>query len=161
MRWEDYRYFILFLFVPLWAIFFLFRDRSRKKAIARFCDAAFVQKLLPSFSWARLLLKQAFFLSSVVFLVVALAEPQWGYHFEEVVRKGVDIMLVVDISNSMQAEDMKPNRLERAKRKIYDLLKMAQGDRIGMIVFAGRPVLLVPLTLDYQARFTNRSKYFD
>jgi len=151
MRWAEYRYFLFFALIPFLVVFLVFLGRSRRKAMERFCDAKFFQKLMPYFSPFRRIFKQALFVATVVFTIIALAEPQWGYHFEEVVRKGVDLMLVVDVSNSMLAQDMKPNRLERAKRKIYDLLKTAQGDRIGLVIFAGRAALLVPLTLDYQA----------
>jgi Ca-activated chloride channel family protein len=151
MRWADYRYLLLFALIPFLVVFLIVLGRSRRKAMERFCDAKFFQKLMPYFSVFRRVFKQALIVIAVVFTVLALAEPQWGYHFEEVVRKGVDLMLVVDVSNSMLAQDMKPNRLERAKRKIYDLLKTAQGDRIGLVIFAGRAALIVPLTLDYQA----------
>jgi Ca-activated chloride channel homolog len=151
MRWGDPKYLFLLLLVPVWVAFLVYFGRARRKALERLCDARFVDKLIPDQSPFRRIFKQALSVLTLVFLILALAEPQWGYHFEEVVRKGVDLFLVVDVSNSMLAEDVKPNRLERAKRKIYDLLKMAQGDRIGMIIFAGRPVQLCPLTLDYQA----------
>jgi Ca-activated chloride channel family protein len=151
MRWADYRYFLLFSLVPLLVVFLIILGKSRHKAMVRFCDAQFFRKLMPYFSRFRRVFKQALIVATLVFTIIALAEPQWGYHFEEVVRKGVDLMLVVDVSNSMLAQDMKPNRLERAKRKIYDLLKVAQGDRIGLVIFAGRAALIVPLTLDYQA----------
>jgi len=151
MRWSDYRYFLFLLLIPPLAVFLVYVWRQRRRAMASFCDSEFYQKLIPYFSPLRRILKQVLLALALLFTVLALAEPQWGYHFEEVLRKGVDLMLVVDVSNSMLAEDVKPNRLERAKRKIYDLLKIAQGDRIGLIIFAGRAVLLVPLTLDYQA----------
>jgi len=151
MRWGDPKFFLLLFLVPVWAVAAFFWARSRKRALKQLCDERFAGKLIPLQSRLRRLVKQALWGVSLVLLIVTAAEPKWGYHFEEVVRKGVDLMLVVDVSNSMLAEDVKPSRLERAKRKIYDLLKMAQGDRIGMIVFAGRPVLLSPLTLDYQA----------
>jgi Ca-activated chloride channel family protein len=151
MRWGDPRYFLLLLLIPFWVGLFIYLTKRRRQILARFCDEKFVEKLIPYLSRVRRIIKQVFWVLAFVFLSVALAEPQWGYHFEEVVRKGVDLMLVVDVSNSMLAEDVKPNRLERAKRKVYDLLKVAHGDRIGLIVFAGRSILLCPQTLDYQA----------
>ncbi len=151
MRWENYHYFLLFLLIPLGIAFFIYADKARQKALSLFCDPVFISKLIPDFSWLRLILKQILRLGVLFFILLALVGPQWGYHFEEVIRKGSDVLLLVDVSNSMLAEDVNPNRLERAKRKIYDLLKMAQGDRMGMIVFAGKAALLVPLTLDYQA----------
>lgn len=151
MHWSHSFYFYLFLLVPFFLAFFFWIARMRKRALARFCDPGFWKVLMPSFDPRRRILKQACWLLGVMLLVITLAEPQWGYHYEEVKRRGVDLFLVVDLSNSMLAEDIKPNRLERARRKIYDFLKMAEGDRVGLIVFAGRSVMLCPLILDYQA----------
>lgn len=151
MKWGHLTYLLLLIFIPLCLFLFIFLNRLRKKWLADFADENFWPKLMPLSRWGRRLAKQMLWLLALLSFIVAMAEPKWGYHFEDVVRKGVDIFLLVDISNSMMAEDIKPNRLERAKRKIYDLLKISQGDRIGLIVFAGRAVVLTPLTLDYQA----------
>ncbi len=85
------------------------------------------------------------------FIILALAQPQWGFEGEELNQEGVDIIIAIDVSNSMLAGDIKPNRLERAKRKIADLLQMMEGDRIGLVAFAGTSYLQGPLTLDYSA----------
>lgn len=151
MQWGDTQYLLFLLLIPILVGLLIFLFKIRKKRMERFCDPQFIQTLAPLWSPSRLVLKQIFLVLSFVFLILCLAEPKWGYHFEEIIRKGNDLFLIVDLSNSMLAEDMKPNRLERAKRKIRDLLKMANGDRIGMIVFAGRSILICPLTLDYQA----------
>ncbi len=151
MQWGDTQYLLFLLLIPILVGLLIFLFKIRKKSIERFCDPQFIQTLAPLWSPSRLVLKQIFLVLTFVFLILCLAEPKWGYHFEEVIRKGNDLFLIVDLSNSMLAEDLKPNRLERAKRKIRDLLKMANGDRIGMIVFAGRSILICPLTLDYQA----------
>lgn len=151
MKWGNLTYLWLLALIPLFAVLFFWLHRQRKKWMRNFADAEFWPKLMPLTKLGRRIAKQMLWLLALLSFIVALAEPRWGYHFEDVVRKGVDIFLLVDISNSMMAEDIKPNRLERAKRKIYDLLKMSQGDRIGLIIFAGRAVVLTPLTLDYQA----------
>ncbi len=80
-----------------------------------------------------------------------MIRPKWGFHWEEVQRRGVDILIALDVSTSMLAEDVSPNRLDRAKRKISDLLKIIQGDRVGLIAFAGTAFLQCPLTLDHGA----------
>ncbi|MCK5513335.1 MAG: VWA domain-containing protein, partial [Deltaproteobacteria bacterium] len=83
--------------------------------------------------------------------IFALTRPQWGFHWEEIKRVGVDVMVAIDVSESMLAEDVKPNRLERAKREVIDLIEMMEGDRIGLIAFAGTSFVQCPLTLDYGA----------
>jgi Ca-activated chloride channel family protein len=90
-------------------------------------------------------------LLAMAFGIVALTQPQWGYHWEEIKRLGVDIIVAIDVSESMLAEDVKPSRLERAKREVFDLIEMLEGDRIGLIVFAGTSFVQCPLTLDYGA----------
>ena len=151
MKWGNPTYLLLLFLIPLFGIGFVFLYRQRKKWMESFADAVFWQKLMPISKEGRKIVKQVMCLVALACFLLAMAEPKWGYHFEDVVRKGVDIFLLVDLSNSMLAEDIKPNRLERAKRKIYDLLKISQGDRMGLIIFAGRAVVLCPLTLDYQA----------
>lgn len=151
MKWGNLYYLYLLALIPTFAFLFFLLARQRKKWMESFADSKFWQKLMPISRPGKLVVKQILWLFALLCFVVAFAEPKWGYHFEDVVRKGVDIFLLVDVSNSMLAEDVKPNRLERAKRKIYDLLKISQGDRIGLIIFAGRAVVLCPLTLDYQA----------
>jgi Ca-activated chloride channel family protein len=98
----------------------------------------------------KLWLKSLLFLSFLL-ISVGLLEPKWGFHWEEVKREGVDVIVAIDVSKSMLAEDLKPNRLEQAKRKVIDLMGLLQGDRIGLIAFAGTSFLQCPLTLDYGA----------
>ncbi|NOY53388.1 MAG: VWA domain-containing protein [Deltaproteobacteria bacterium] len=88
---------------------------------------------------------------AIALSIVALARPRWGFRWEEIRRRGVDIVVALDVSQSMMATDVDPNRLERAKRKIQDLLTMLRGDRIGLVAFAGSSFIQCPLTLDYGA----------
>ena len=85
------------------------------------------------------------------FLLIALAGPRWGSHYQEVIRKGVDIVLLVDVSPSMLVQDVKPDRLERARREISDFIRVVQGDRVGLVAFSGAAFVQCPLTLDYGA----------
>ncbi len=94
-------------------------------------------------------IKRIFLLLSFFFSVLALARPQWGFEWREIKRQGLDIYLAVDISKSMLTEDVRPNRLERTKLAIKDLLKSLKGDRVGLIAFAGESFLICPLTVDY------------
>ena len=85
------------------------------------------------------------------FICLALSGPQYGYKWQTIEQKGVDLIVAVDLSRSMLATDIQPTRLDRAKREIYDLLAMLKGDRMGLVAFAGTAFLQCPLTLDYEA----------
>jgi Ca-activated chloride channel family protein len=95
--------------------------------------------------------KNALVIVSYALLVIALAGPRWGSHYQEVSRRGVDIMIDIDVSPSMLVSDVKPSRLERAKREVQDFVKVVQGDRIGLVAFSGAAFVQCPLTLDYGA----------
>lgn len=81
----------------------------------------------------------------------ALAQPRWGFQWDQLHQRGADVIVAFDVSTSMLATDIKPNRLERAKRKVTDLIHMLNGDRIGLVAFAGTSFVQCPLTLDYEA----------
>ncbi|MBW2568983.1 MAG: VWA domain-containing protein [Deltaproteobacteria bacterium] len=95
--------------------------------------------------------KDILLLCALALMVLALSGPRWGSSYQEVSRKGVDIMILIDVSRSMMVEDVKPNRLERARREIIDFLKVVEGDRVGLTAFAGAAFVQCPLTLDYGA----------
>ena len=137
--------------VPLFILLFFVMIRWKKKVLKRFGDHALVQKLLPDVSPARLRFKLSLILLAFVFLVIGIADPQIGNKLEEVKREGVDIIIALDVSNSMKAEDIKPNRLERAKQAVSRMIDKLQNDRIGIIVFAGQAYTQLPLTTDYGA----------
>ena len=137
----------------LWALplvwFFLWFGRYRtKQLLPRFIGPAMWGSLLPPQSRLRRLFRSALLTATCLFLILAAARPQFGVYFEETKRIGADIFIVLDVSRSMLAEDVPPNRLIRAKSDIRDLLDQVVGDRIGLIVFAGRPRMLLPLTVD-------------
>ena len=88
---------------------------------------------------------------SIALIIFALAGPRWGSRYQEVNQQGVDIMIAVDVSSSMLAQDVKPSRMENARREIHDFIKVVQGDRIGLVAFAGAAFVQCPLTLDYAA----------
>jgi Ca-activated chloride channel homolog len=126
----------------------LWSERRRALALARFVAARHASALTDTLSRPRRALKYALLLAGVLSMFVALARPQWGYHFEEQRREGIDLMFAVDTSKSMQAEDLKPSRLARAKLAVQDLLAKMPDDRVGLIAFAGDAFLQTPLTLD-------------
>ena len=106
---------------------------------------------MPEYSNGKLILKFILVLFSYTFLVIAIAGPQTGSRLEEVKRKGIDLMIALDVSNSMLAEDIKPDRLERSKQAISRLIDKLEGDRIGIVVFAGKAYMQLPITSDYGA----------
>ena len=138
------------LAVPLaWALFALLRRRRR--ALAQLVDPALLPVLAPAWNPARAKARLVLRVLAMVLLWLALARPQWGFHWEEVRRKGLDLMVVLDTSRSMMASDIKPSRLQQAKWGIRDLLRNLHGDRVGLVPFAGSSLLQCPLTIDYAA----------
>lgn len=139
---------LLWGIIPLW---FILRGLliRREKMMQRFVAAHLLPDIVRHFDHRRLMLKNFLFVFVFIFAIIALARPQWGFEWEELKRKGVDIILVVDTSKSMLTQDVKPNRLERTKLAIRDLVKKLKGDRIGLIAFAGDAFLMCPLTVDY------------
>ena len=107
-----------------------------------------LDRLMPKLDAGRFFRKALLLLLAFVFGIVAAADPQFGTYFDEVSRSGVDVFILLDVSRSMLAEDVAPNRLDRAKSDIQDLLGSVTGDRVGLIAFAGRPIIKVPLTTD-------------
>lgn len=127
------------------------QQRSRRRAMERFADPALLARLAPEDHKGKRFVKGLLLLLALGLLLLALAGPRWGSRYQEVSRKGVDIMMLVDLSRSMEVADVEPSRLERAKREIADFLNIVQGDRVGLTVFAGAAFVQCPLTLDYAA----------
>ena len=129
---------------------FLFWANSRKiKAFETFADKNLLATLLASFDIRKYRLKEAFIIVTLILTVFSLMRPQWGFKWQEIKRRGLDILVAVDVSKSMLAEDIKPNRLERTKLALADFVKHLKGDRIGLIAFAGSAFVQCPLTVDY------------
>jgi len=152
MLWRDPIY--LWLLLPavlLLGGFVLVLLRRRAAALRAFADAPLVPRLAPDVDARRLVRRAWVRVVALLLLVVAIAGPKWGFHWQEVHREGIDLIVALDTSRSMLATDVKPNRLERAKFAIMDLLPLLQGDRIGLVAFAGTAFLECPLTLDYGA----------
>ena len=139
------------LLVPVLAAFYFHAFRSKDRVMARFARPALFRRLMPDVSRPRQVLKAVFVVVAVAAVLVALARPRYGYEWEDIERKGVDIVVVLDLSTSMLAADVEPNRLERAKRELSDLLGMLDGDRLGLVAFAGTAFVQCPLTVDYRA----------
>ena len=137
--------------LPIVAAVLLYSARQRRRELVRFTGDLFLEMLAPGRSWRRGLLKGVLLTAALACTVVALAGPQFGSQLIKVEREGSDIVIALDTSLSMLAEDMKPNRLERAKMEIIDLIRGLRGDRVGIVVFAGAAFPVCPLTVDYDA----------
>ena len=137
--------------IPLFAFVLMVRHRRRQRSLGMFAEQSLLKKLTLEDHKGKRFLKALLLLFALGILVFALAGPRWGSHYQEVSRKGVDIMMLVDVSRSMMVEDVEPNRLERATREIIDFLKVVEGDRVGLTAFAGTAFVQCPLTLDYAA----------
>ena len=134
------------LVIALWLV-----SRWRTKAIKSFGDIHIVQQLFPDVSKTKRIWKNILYLLAFALLIVGLINPQVGSKLEEVKRKGADLMICLDVSNSMKAEDLQPNRLEKSKQALSKLIDKLEGDRIGIIVFGGEAYVQLPITTDYSA----------
>jgi Ca-activated chloride channel family protein len=140
----------LFVCMGIVGLFIRF-DRRRESDLSKLIHPRFRQRLTEGFSPSLRNLKRGLWVFAVMLLFVAIARPQMGYEWHEVKRKGIDILFAVDTSRSMLAEDLTPSRLERARLGIIDFVARLEGDRVGLIPFAGSAFALCPLTLDYDA----------
>ncbi|MCP3928374.1 MAG: VWA domain-containing protein [Bacteroidetes bacterium] len=151
LHFEHSNYFILLAILPVLIGLFIFARWYRKKAIQKYGDWLIMQRLMPEYSGIRPIFKAVFLSITFIFLVIGIANPQMRLKLETVKREGVEIMIALDISNSMMAEDIAPNRLEQAKLAISQLIKRLHNDKIGLVIFAGQPYVQLPLTTDYSA----------
>jgi Ca-activated chloride channel homolog len=135
--------------VPAVALFFLLCARSRERAMRRFARQGTLKEIAGSYAPRKKKARDIMMLAAFLFMILALMRPQWGFEWREVKRQGIDIMIALDTSNSMLAEDVRPNRLKRAKLAVRDLVRKLGGDRVGLITFAGTAFLQCPLTMDY------------
>ena len=151
LKYEHIEFLNLLFIIPLIILTIILHQRWKRKALLRFADQKLVSNLLHSFSKERTQIKYVIIILVFSLLIIGLSNPQIGTKMEEVKREGVDLMIAIDLSNSMMAEDIKPNRLKRAKQAISRLIDKLEGDRIGLIVFAGEAYVQLPITTDYSA----------
>ena len=148
-RFEHSEYFILLLIIPLMAGLAVFSYFSRKRKLKVMGDPGMVMQLIPDYSQFRKKLKSVLVILALLFLVIGIAGPQFGSRLTEMKHEGIEIMVALDVSNSMRAEDIPPNRLERAKQELSRLMDRLNNDRFGLIVFAGDAYSQIPITNDY------------
>ena len=148
-RFAHPEYFYLMLVIPAFVILFMLSRLSRRRSLRLFGDRALIAQLMPSVSGNRPFIKFLLWMMALALIISALAQPQFGSKLVTSKRKGVELIIALDVSNSMMAEDIKPNRLERAKRAIAKLTERLRNDKIGLIVFAGQAYVQLPITTDY------------
>ena len=149
-RFANPQYLWLLTLIPLFVVLFAGVAAQRRRRLARFGNPETLAELMPEVSNGRVVLKFILFCGAVALVVLAAARPQFGSKLREEKARGVEMMLVVDVSNSMLAEDFEPNRLERTKYAINRLFDGLKQDRVGLIVFAGEPRVQLPITSDYR-----------
>jgi len=150
-RFAHINFLYLLALIPVLTVLLVLFLVWRKKALQRFGEFPLILRMIPEYSTARLIFKFILLMLALACLIVALADPQTGARLEKVERRGIDVMIALDVSNSMLAEDLAPNRLERAKQSVSKLIDRLDGDRIGIIVFAGKAYNQLPITTDYGA----------
>ncbi len=146
---KEYLY--LLLIIPIIGLLFLISWKLRKNAIKRFGNNSLVTKLMNNISSSRPVIKSGLILFALASLIIAIAGPQVGSKLQDIKRDGVELIIALDISNSMLANDIKPNRLDHSKRAISKLLDKLHNDKFGLVVFAGDAYVQLPLTTDYAA----------
>ena len=149
INFAQAQYLVLILLIPFFFIIQVLVLKLRRRRIRRFGDEELVRQLMPSYSVSRVWVKLTLFSIGFFFFVIGLSRPQIGAKLKEHETKGAEIMIALDVSNSMLAEDYSPNRLERAKLAISRLVDKLRDDRIGLIVFAGNSFVQLPITTDY------------
>lgn len=143
----DFLYLLLLL--PVFVLFFIINEIRKKKALNRLGDTNLINGLVPELSRIRPVIKFALQLTAFLSGVLMIARPQFGSKIEDVKKQGVEVIIALDVSNSMLAEDIQPDRLTRAKQAISRLVDDLENDKIGLIVFAGDAYIQIPITTDY------------
>jgi Ca-activated chloride channel family protein len=137
------------LLVPSLGLFLLWAKSQQRRALGKLGDGRLIQRLSANVNWRGRRWQAMLRLTALALFIVALARPQWGSEVREIKQEGLQVMVALDVSQSMLAQDIKPNRLARAKLEISDLMERLDGDEIGLALFSGASFIQVPLTSDY------------
>ena len=148
-RFDHPEFLYLFVLIPILIVLYWISMRMKKKALQKFGDMEIISQLMPYASFTRPVYKFAILIVALSFIIIGVAGPQFGSKLQKIKRKGVEIVIALDVSNSMMAQDIQPNRLERAKRAISKMVDKLNNDKIGLIVFAGEAYTQLPITTDY------------
>ncbi len=149
-RFANPQYLYLIALIPFFWLLFVLASYDRRKRLAKFGNIEILKSLMPNVSRGRVTFKFILFLIALLFAILGLSRPQFGSKLREERSQGIEMMLVVDLSNSMLAEDFEPNRLEKTKYAIGRLFESMDQDRIGMVAFAGEAEVQLPITTDYR-----------
>ncbi len=150
-RFGNIEYLWGLLIIPILSIIYIWSRISRRKALKRFGQNEILKELMPFSSKGRPVFKFIVLMLALAFIITGMARPQFGAKLKKVKREGIELMIALDVSNSMMAEDIQPNRLERAKRAISRLTDRLKDDKIGLVVFAGDAYTQLPITSDYNS----------
>ncbi len=148
-RFENSYMLYCIILLPLLMLVFYFVQRRKRRQVSEFGDPYLMKFLMPDASSTKPVWKFYIFIAAIAFIILGLARPQFGSKLQEVKRKGIEIMIALDVSNSMNARDIQPSRLERAKQVLSKLVDRLTDDKIGLIVFAGDAYTQIPITTDY------------
>jgi Ca-activated chloride channel homolog len=148
-RFSNPEYLYLLLLVPVLALLFIAGNRLRKKHLKNFGDPLIIKQLMPDVSRRRPWVKFSLQLTAITICIFMVSGPQFGSKLDKTQRKGAELMIALDVSNSMMAEDITPNRLEKSKQILSKLVDKLKDDRIGLVVFAGDAFTQLPITSDY------------
>lgn len=151
MRFGNPQMFWWLAAVPVLVLLLVWAFRARRRALESFAAQPLADRLTKSVRPVARRWKAVLLVAGIFWTVLALAQPRWGFEWRQVKRKGVDVFVLLDVSKSMLTEDVRPNRLTQAKYAVEDLLSKLQGDRAGLIAFAGTAFVQCPLTIDYEA----------
>lgn len=150
-RFENPEYLNLLWLIPIIILILFWLNKRSKILLSEFADLTLHNSIIPDHSNAKAKIKSAILILAIALLILAAANPQVGTKLQEVKQTGIDVFICLDVSLSMSADDIKPNRLEKAKYQISNLIQKLRGDRIGLIIFAGQAYVQFPLTTDYSA----------
>ncbi len=148
-RFNHIEFLWLLMVIPIIMAAYVYLTHRKRKQLQTFGDAQLLEELMPNASRVRPNVRFALELAALILLIVALAQPQYGTKEQTIKREGIEVMMALDISNSMLAEDVAPNRLERAKQLLSKLVDKMSDDKVGLIVFAGEAFVQLPITADY------------
>lgn len=154
MTFANPQFLIALILVPSAALFLLWAGRRRQRALARLGDAPLIRRLSATVNERGRHWQAALGLFALAMLILAIARPQWGSETQEIDQEGLQVVVALDVSQSMLAQDIEPTRLDRAKLEIRDLARHLNGDEIGVVPFSGAAFLQVPLTSDYTTALT-------
>jgi len=149
MRFSSLYFSIYFWVVLALGLFLIWSFKARQAKLCKFAEKSLLQEIANSLNKRKQVVKAVFIVLVFIFSLLALMRPQWGFKWQEVNQQGLDILIAIDTSKSMLATDVKPNRLEKSKLAVKDLLKKLKGDRVGLIAFSGTAFQQCPLTSDY------------